>query len=920
MKSMKTKGIALLVAPAFLIAGWSISWAQPVSATKYEEGPQPVPMAQPARADADADLVDRNRNGLSDGLEARLGALGGSDVVDVVVTFSGAGNATSAARTVGAFDVIQEFTIIDGFAATMTVGQARALARTPGVFRVEEVFELSANLQTARNDFGVDAVQLGLSGTPSLEGSGIGICIVDSGARATHIAFNDDESGLRIKGFYNALTNGPSQPGGAAFDDYGHGTLVAGIAAGDNRGTPHPAGWDDPLRGVAPRADLYIAKALSSTGTGSSVDVIEAIEWCQDQPVRVINLSLGFASSSDGLDSLSQAVNNAVIGGMVVVVAAGNSGANPYTIGSPAAAERAITVGAVADWSSGNFTHTPKGGIYPVAFSSRGPTADDRTKPDIMAPGVDIAAPYFEDDTNYAIASGTSMSAPFVTGAVALMLEADSGLLTHEVREILYNTAQDRGDATNGAEKDNDYGFGLIDVQAAVGTVLGLPLISVQTEFPTYYTDTNEIVNSVDFSVDITSDTDINIWGEGAPPLSITLLIEGAVECALSRGPKCFGYEWRPDLDAELLDSGGVADLSTCMLDSDTECGAADSGRQETLIEKTPAVGLSDYTLNVFMGTNDRTEGQFRYEISTGPLVVGILIDPPVTIASDNPNPNNNAPVADDQAVATNEDTSVPITLTASDADGDPLTYVVVSGPSNGSLSGTAPDLTYMPNLNFNGPDSFTFKANDGFEDGNIATVSVTVAPVNDAPELVSNISDQNAVVGAEFTLDVSANFTDVDGDTLTYSITTPNWLTISSGGVLSGTPGSTSDTRSVTVTASDGTLTADSNTFTITVSETSIATSVVSLADGGSMSQGKTWTANVAVTLEDNGDPVSGAQITGDWSTGNSGTCTTDLNGNCTVSKSGIAKRVGSVTFNVTNVTDPNWDGVKPSITVFKP
>jgi len=498
-----------------------------------------------------------------------------------------------------------------------------------------------------------------------------------------------------------------------------------------------------------------------------------------------------------------------------VVVAAGNGGANPYTIGSPAAAERAITVGAVADWSSGNFTHTPKGGIYLAAFSSRGPTADNRIKPDIMAPGVGIASPYFEDDTNYVIASGTSMSAPFVTGAVALMLEADGGLLTHEVRQVLYDTAQDRGFVpASGPEKDNDYGFGLIDVQAAVGTVLGLDP-PPQTAFPTYTTGTDAIVDSADVSVPISSDAVKNIWGEGAPPLSITLLIEGAVECGLTKGKRCFGYEWRPDLDAELLDFDGVqADLSTCMLDSDTECGAADSGRQETLIEKTPPVGNSDYTLNVFLGANDRTEGQFRYEISTGPLVVGDSIDP-ITIDPDNLNPNNTAPVADDQAVATNEDTSVLITLTASDADDDPLTYVVVSGPSNGSLSGTAPDLTYMPNPNFNGPDSFTFKANDGFEDGNIATVSVTVAPVNDAP-----VANDDSVTTQENTaVAILLTASDADGDPLTYSV-----VGAPANGTLSGTapnltytpnPGFTGS-DSFTFKANDGL--EDSNIATVSV------------------------------------------------------------------------------------------------------
>ena len=94
--------------------------------------------------------------------------------------------------------------------------------------------------------------------------------------------------------------------------------------------------------------------------------------------------------------------------------------------------------------------------------------------------------------------------------------------------------------------------------------------------------------------------------------------------------------------------------------------------------------------------------------------------------------PVNDAPIANAQSVTTNEDTPKAITLTGSDVDGDTLTFSVVSGPTHGALSGTAPNLTYTPASDYHGPDSFTFKANDGTADSNIATVSITVTPVND--------------------------------------------------------------------------------------------------------------------------------------------------------------------------------------------
>src|SRR6185436_7401149 len=97
----------------------------------------------------------------------------------------------------------------------------------------------------------------------------------------------------------------------------------------------------------------------------------------------------------------------------------------------------------------------------------------------------------------------------------------------------------------------------------------------------------------------------------------------------------------------------------------------------------------------------------------------------------------NRAPRANAQTVTTEEDKAVPIVLTGVDPDGDALTLMVVAQPLHGMLTGTAPNLTYTPTKDFNGSDSFTFKANDGKLDSPLAVVTINITPVNDPPSII---------------------------------------------------------------------------------------------------------------------------------------------------------------------------------------
>jgi hypothetical protein len=170
-----------------------------------------------------------------------------------------------------------------------------------------------------------------------------------------------------------------------------------------------------------------------------------------------------------------------------------------------------------------------------------------------------------------------------------------------------------------------------------------------------------------------------------------------------------------------------------------------------------------DQTITYTPNTNYNGLDSFDYEISDGK---GGTDTATVTVTI---NPVNDVPLADDQSITTDEDTPVDITLTASDVDGDSLSFSVVSGPAFGTLSGAAPNLMYTPNANFNGVDSFTFKANDGSLDSSIVTVSITVNGVNDAP--AGNGDTATSEEDAPVVIDVLANDSDVDSDALAISI-----------------------------------------------------------------------------------------------------------------------------------------------------
>ena len=180
--------------------------------------------------------------------------------------------------------------------------------------------------------------------------------------------------------------------------------------------------------------------------------------------------------------------------------------------------------------------------------------------------------------------------------------------------------------------------------------------------------------------------------------------------------------------------------------------------------------------------------------------------------------PDNTAPVADDIHIDVDEDNSVSVTLSASDTEDDTLTYTVLTNPTQGILTGTAPSLTYTPDQDYNGADVFTYRADDGTDDSNTATVYIYIGSINDIPVA----SDISAVTSEDTAKVIALDASDADDNPLTYSIVSvPSHGTVSlASPIATYTPNTDyygSDTFTYKV--NDGT--ADSNTATVTVDVT---------------------------------------------------------------------------------------------------
>jgi serine protease AprX len=278
-----------------------------------------------------------------------------------------------------------------------------------------------------------------------VNGSGVTVAIVDTGL-AEHPGLIRDINGktkARILGWKDFVDNSKHM-----LDPNGHGTHVAGIIANTQVG--EDGEWD----GVAPGVSLVGVRVLNDQGFGTYELVIQGIQWVIDHKakynIRVMNLSLvSPAQTPYWSDPLNQAVMQAWADGIVVVVAAGNGGPGPMTVGVPGNNPYVITVGAFTD----NYTPNDWGDDYIAPFSAAGPTLDGFAKPDVVAPGAHMVSTMMRSsnilhndldnfiDPLYFSMAGTSQAAAVVSGLSALALSNNTNLTPDQVKFRVMYTA-----------------------------------------------------------------------------------------------------------------------------------------------------------------------------------------------------------------------------------------------------------------------------------------------------------------------------------------------------------------------------------------------------------------------------------------------------------------------------------------------
>ncbi|MEU8255321.1 S8 family serine peptidase [Micromonospora inaquosa] len=390
------------------------------------------------------------------------------------------------------------------WAAITAASTAKATAATGGAGRfsggIAKIWldgRVHADLADTTAQIGAPAVWAGGD-----TGAGVRVAVLDTGIDAAHPDLTNQISASAV-----------FVPGEEITDRVGHGTHVASTIAG----TGAASGGRE--KGVAPGARLAVGKVLSDDGYGMDSWILAGMEWAaREADASVVNMSLGSNQPSDGTDPLSQAVNTlSAETGALFVISAGNAGL-PGSVSAPGAADAALTVGAV------------DGDDQLAAFSSRGPRiSDEAIKPELTAPGVGVLAArsqYAPGEGSYQSMDGTSMAAPHVAGAAALLAAKHPDWTGQQLKDALVSTTK-----ATGQYDAFQAGTGRVDVAAAVrAPVIATGTISTSvgsdtakaggSTHPVTYTNTTGQPITLGLAVDAPS-APAGLFSVSAPQLTV---------------------------------------------------------------------------------------------------------------------------------------------------------------------------------------------------------------------------------------------------------------------------------------------------------------------------------------------------------------------------------------------------------------
>ncbi|MFE5213225.1 MULTISPECIES: S8 family serine peptidase [unclassified Streptomyces] len=334
----------------------------------------------------------------------------GSDATPLIVTYGRSARTATPAGT----ERVRSLPSLRGAAVEADRGRTfwRSFTRSAGIEKVWLDGRVKADLAESNAQIGTATAW-----DAGLTGKGVTVAVLDTGVDTSHPDLADRVS--RTKSFVE---------GEEVADRNGHGTHVTSTVGGSG------AASDGREKGVAPDATLAVGKVLGDQGSGSESQIIAGMEWAaRDVHARIVSMSLGSTEPSDGTDPMARAVDTlSEETGALFVIAAGNTGA-PSSIGSPGAADSALTVGAV------------DAGDQAAYFTSAGPRhGDNALKPDLSAPGVDILAARSQlvaGSGYYTSMSGTSMATPHVAGVAALLAQEHPDWTGARLKDALMSTS-----------------------------------------------------------------------------------------------------------------------------------------------------------------------------------------------------------------------------------------------------------------------------------------------------------------------------------------------------------------------------------------------------------------------------------------------------------------------------------------------